>query len=111
LFILLFNLFSADKEAAALNINMQQGWNLVSVHVDSEEPVESYMAGRLYVDGSLVSDVSSVIRRIWSYEGNWFSYPGSSSNALTHFKLGQGYWFYVAEAATINIGDPIQYTP
>jgi hypothetical protein len=41
LFIFLFNLFLADKEAAALNINLQKGWNLISVQVNADEPCPS----------------------------------------------------------------------
>jgi len=88
-FLCLGHSFSLDR-------NLDPGWNLVSIPVESQTNISSYLANNL----------SGTLEKIWSYDGGWKKFePGSDSSNLEDFEKNRGYWFLMGSAGgviTIN---------
>jgi GH35 family endo-1,4-beta-xylanase/DNA/RNA endonuclease G (NUC1) len=67
-----------------LTRNLNPGWNLVSVPVESPTTISAYLSQNL----------SGTLRKIWTFDDGWKHYkPGLASNELTGFQKNRGYWF------------------
>jgi hypothetical protein len=85
--------------------NLYEGWNLVSLPVI---PIDGDVATILSGYGGLVEDVTDDVEAIWQYDANtgeWHAYSPAAPEAsdLTELKDGEGYWFDMAEDATMTV--------
>lgn len=104
-FALLLSVLCLTQPIFALDIELSSGWNLITVPVDSTQPVSAFLAGKLFSGGNPVENIDAAVRRIWSYDNNsWLSYA-DGAGSLENFKSNMGYWFYMAQAAVLRIDD------
>lgn len=94
--LILFLLISIKCFAATANIELNSGWNLISLYVQPEDTsIEPVLAS---IEGKYIS--------VWTYvDGAWLVYdpenPGFSD--LVTMEAGMGYWINMKQAATLII--------
>jgi hypothetical protein len=98
--------------AAPIDFALTQGWNLVTVPVNTETEITGFLSTRLL--DAAGGNAPSLLVRIWSYgkasEGSapgWLSYATASkeTSALQNFKPNHGYWFYLSAPAILRLPD------
>jgi hypothetical protein len=99
-----FFLLSLTGRIFAIKIDLNPGWNLITVPVDSELPVREFLSEHLFFGDIPIHNIDSAVKRIWGYHGKWVSYSNDSGD-LTHFKPNRGYWFYMSQATTLRIDE------
>jgi formylglycine-generating enzyme required for sulfatase activity len=103
LFFLLLSFLCFVHSAFTLDIELSSGWNLITIPINEPQGVRGFLSAHLFRDGAPVTDVDETIRRIWVYDDGWASYANGSG--FDNFKPNHGYWFYLAQPATISIND------
>jgi hypothetical protein len=97
-------LISINGFAATANIELNSGWNLISLYVQPEDP--SIVPVLSSIQGKYIS--------VWTYvDGVWLVYdpenPGFSD--LTTMEAGMGYWVNMKQAATLMVsGNAISHS-
>jgi hypothetical protein len=99
--LITFFLLSLTGRIFAIKIDLNPGWNLITVPVDSELPVREFLSEHLFFGDIPIHNIDSIVKRIWGYHGKWVSYSNGSGD-LTHFKPNRGYWFYMYQTLYHN---------
>jgi hypothetical protein len=94
-FVSTFVLLSCSVQATTTTINLQEGWNLISVPL---QPAENSI-------GSVLSNINGRYLAVYAFSGDQYQafIPGESGNTLSSIDAGRGYWLYATQGASLTI--------